>query len=66
MLPLQRQFPFTAIDVARFHVLEHFVLFRTHGDALSFCFYAIPDAKPLSHFCWNSSRTADDFMTDID
>ena len=52
--------------VARFHVLEHFVLFRTYGNALSFCFYAIPDAKPLSHFCWNCSRTADDFMTDID
>ncbi|TBC89911.1 hypothetical protein ELH21_30595 (plasmid) [Rhizobium leguminosarum] len=66
MLPLQRQFPFTAIDLARFHVLEPFFVSGTHGNALSFCFYAIPNAKPLPHFCWNCSRTANDFMTDTE
>jgi hypothetical protein len=50
MLPLQRQFPFTAIDLARFHVLEPFLVSGTPGNALSFCFYAIPNAKPLPHF----------------
>jgi hypothetical protein len=41
----------TAVRVARLsELLEHFRFSSNHGSALSLCYYAIPDAKPLYAF----------------